>query len=123
MGSSGSGNFSDYSKNKPQGNKKNGGSSGKDQCGTAFTTSLEEVARSEYFLAHGEVPPLRTEVSVEARDGRIAVMAGNELSGYLPTQYNYILMCMTDGYNYSGAVTVSGNVPVPTIRVAIAPAS
>lgn len=123
MGSSGSGNFTDYSNNKPQGKKNNGGSSGKDQCGTAFTTSLDEVARSEYFIAREEVPPLRTEVSVRVRDGRIAVIAGNEQIGYLPTEYNYILMCFADGYSYSGAVTVSANRPVPAIRVAIAPAS
>ena len=65
MGSSGSGSFTDYSKQKPKPvGGKSGGSSGDDKCGKAFNTSLEEVSRCHYFVSNGKVPPKGTEIKI-----------------------------------------------------------
>jgi len=57
MGSTGTGNFSDYSENQKEnkgenssGSHETGGRSGSDKCLRAFTTKLEEVANSDYLV-------------------------------------------------------------------------
>ncbi len=57
MGSTGTGNFSDYSNLKPQNpNDETGGNSGVDICDRALSTKLVEVTRSDYYIKNGSVP-------------------------------------------------------------------
>ena len=122
MGSTGTGSFSDYSRrpSSPKGN--NGGSSGSDSCGQAIHTHLEEMERCAFFLTHGSVPNEGIEVSIVFNGVRIAAETnlGEEI-GYLPTRYNYIKICIDDGYSYSGVVVSSSNNPRPIIILDITP--
>jgi hypothetical protein len=141
MGSSGSGSFSDYS--KKSGSKKSrtkrpgsskgggggasggGGSSGESDCAKAIgDISLEEVARCEYYQKYSDVPRVSTQVRVRK------VLVGNrlgvennkgELLGYIPTEYNYLLGCLEEGYSYTGLVKSSLNVRVPRINIDLRP--
>lgn len=123
MGSTGSGSFSDYPKSKPiKPELENGGSSGTDKCGKAFSTSLEEVQRCTHFLEYGEVPPLQMQVSVGFNGSRLVVTNNEGVEiGYLPTKYNYIRFCLEENLNYGGIVTSSRNVPTPSVFVDITP--
>jgi len=123
MGSTGSGSFSDYSKRKstsPEAN--NGGASGKDKCGTAISTSLDEVSRCFYHINYGHVPPAGTQIFITFNGLRIVAETkiGEEI-GYFPTRYNYLKLCMDDGYKYSGRVSSSTELPTPSVFVDITP--
>lgn len=121
MGSTGSGSFSDYHDYKNSGKTSdNGGGSGEDQCAKAFSTYLEEVAVSEYYKKSGEVPPEGTEVIVKL-EGRLAVSIDETIVGYLPTEYNFLRGCMSDGFAYSGVIVKSTNTPIPSVMVDIVP--
>ena len=123
MGSTGSGSFSDYSKRKstsPEAN--NGGSSGNDKCGTAISTSLEEISRCFYYINYGHVPPTGTEISIAFNGLRIVAETkiGEEI-GYFPTRFNYLKLCIDDGYTYSGRISSSKDSPTPSVFVDIIP--
>jgi len=109
MGSSGSGNFSDYpgsSKKKPGGD--DGGSSADDRCGRAFSVSLEDVEHCDYFKSHGNACPADGTVLEIAQKKRIvAQTSAGEIVGNLPTQLNYLAACLRDGYTYAGQVRSS----------------
>ena len=124
MGSSGSGTFSDYSRHKPLKNEDadSGGSSGKDRCGQAFESALEEVSRCFYFMNRNSVPLAGTEVKITFNGLRFAIETtlGEEL-GYLPTGRNYIKVCIDSGFKYIGAVNSASLKPTPSIRVDIFP--
>lgn len=117
MGSSGSGNFGDYSgRPKTQsGGGSSGGSSGSDKCGEAFTASLEDVAAHDYYVNHGTVPAVGTELRIEVR-GRVVAVVGAESVGSLPTRLNYLARCLQDGYTYTGIITASSNGSNPQIQ-------
>lgn len=118
MGSTGSGNFSDYKRNI--GKADQGGDSGNDRCSKAFNSSLEEVQTCQYFTTHGVVPPIGTEVNVNFISPRLAVTDSNGLCiGYLPTSFNYLKTCMDDNFNYEGIVSSSSNNPLPFVSVDI----
>lgn len=123
MGSTGGGNFSDYSKSKPttlEGN--NGGASGNDNCGQAFNTPLEEVSRCRYYLNHSDVPEINTDIIISFNGSRIvaSTLEGEEL-GYLPTRFNYLKLCLNSNFSYSGFVNSSSLVPTPSIRIDVTP--
>lgn len=123
MGSTGSGSFTDYSKRKP--NKPEdggGGASGTDKCGTGFSANLEEVSRCFYFISNGIVPISGEDVKVTFNGSRLVVetILGEEI-GYLPTKYNYLKLCLDDGYNYNGVITSSKNKPTPSVFVDMIP--
>lgn len=142
MGSSGTGRFRDYP-GTPSGSSKtdkkfgggdnggdaegSGGGSGKqDQCLLVLeNVALEEVARSEYFIAYKILPPAGTAVAVRSSlcGGRIGVetVPALELVGLLPTEYNYLLRCMKQGYKYSGKVSSARSQPIPVVRVDLEP--
>lgn len=123
MGSSGTGSFSDYSEHTPKATGgKTGGGSGEDQCGRAFSTNLEDVSRCDYFLKHASVPPINTPVEIYFNKRLIAKTNKGEEIGYLPTRYNYIKLCLEDGYNYYGIVSASSSSPLTTVTIDIAPA-
>ncbi len=122
MGSTGSGSFTDYSQYKPTGSSGNGGGSGEDICGKAFSTHLQEVSRCFYYLNYNTIPPLGTDVKVRFNGLRLSVetLSGEEI-GYLPTRYNYLKNCLADNFTYSGKVTSSTETPVPSVHVDIVP--
>ena len=118
MGSTGSGNFSDYT-GKPKtgsGSGSSGGSSGSDKCGEPFATSLEDVASHDFYVNHGSAPAVGTQLTVEVR-GRVVAVAGTESVGSLPTRLNYLARCLQDGFTYTGIVTASSNGSNPQIQV------
>lgn len=129
MGSSGSGNFSDYSGS-------HGGSSGGEGGGAAGGGSnpntdrclediegvrIQEIENSEYYKSHGAIPRQGTKVVVRSNllDGRIAVetKSGNEVIGLLPTKLNYLRRCIEQGHSYSGEISESSGGLVPSLRV------
>lgn len=122
MGSTGSGNFSDYSgsgnsRSGDEGRTGGGGSSGVDRCKQAFSCSLEEVAQCEYYEENGDIPMEGTELAIEV-DGRvIAVDEDGVVVGAIPTRYNYIAECIADGYRYVGVVSFASKIPIPSIGV------
>ncbi|MBL7866767.1 hypothetical protein [Flavobacterium lindanitolerans] len=123
MGSTGSGTFSDYSRRKSANqNETNGGASGADNCGQAFSTLLEEVSRCFFFINYSTIPPSGTEVTIAFNGVRLVAenSLGEEL-GYLPTKYNYLKYCLNDKFRYSGFIDHSTLFPTPSIRVDIAP--
>jgi hypothetical protein len=117
MGSSGSGNFSDYS-GKPKTTSSggsSGGSSGSDKCGEAFTASLEDVASHDFYMNHGSAPAVGTQLTIKVK-GRVVAVAGGESVGSLPTRLNYLARCLQDGFTYTGIVTVSANGNSPRVQ-------
>jgi hypothetical protein len=46
---------------------------------------------------------------------------GEEI-GYLPTKYNYLKVCMDNGFRYTGSVRTVSIVPTPSVSVDITPA-
>lgn len=121
MGSTGSGSFSDYSQGDSN-NENTDGSSGEDRCRKAFSTSLDEVGRSEYFSNNNDVPPSGTAITIEFNKRIVVVDSNGTELGYLPTKYNYLKICMENGVEYEGSVQSSRDSPIPVIRVDIVPA-
>lgn len=119
MGSSGSGSFSDYSGSNRQSSSggSSGGSSGDDICRRAFSTSLEDVAQYAYFTNTSNVPPAGTILSIVVATRLIAVDQNGVHVGALPTKYNYLLGCMTNGNSYTGLVTFSQAGSSPRVDV------
>jgi hypothetical protein len=121
MGSSGSGNFSDYSQNKSVGANQ-GGKSGKDECNKAYSIILEEVDRCEYYINHSSLPPNGLSIKIdfhlrlEAKDA-----SSNEIIGYLPTKYNFLVNCIKNGFIFKGEIVSSITKPILIVRVDIAP--
>ncbi|MDP1622739.1 MAG: hypothetical protein Q8M08_10425 [Bacteroidales bacterium] len=122
MGSSGTGNFSDYSGSAPSSKgEKTGGASGEDKCLLAFSTILEDVARCQFFITHGTVPAEGEEIQVVFNTRIVAVSKIGEEIGYLPTKYNYLKVCMDNGTRYSGHVSSSSIDPIPSVRIDVIP--
>jgi len=123
MGSSGSGALTDYSKSRPKAiDDNNGGTSGNDECRKAFSTSLEDVSRCSYFIEYSDLPPIGTSITIVFNGVRLcaATLKGEEI-GYLPTKFNYIRNCISDGFKYGGDVRLLAMTPVPSITVDIIP--
>ncbi|MEJ8818561.1 hypothetical protein [Lacibacter sp. H407] len=121
MGSTGSGNFSDYSSNKtPQ--KNQGSKSTEDDCTKAYSLTLEDVERSEYFLANNSLPTEGTSVTIRHNIRLQAVETEtNQSIGYLPTSFNFLLKCLSSGIVYQGEVISSIERPVSVVKIDIAP--
>jgi hypothetical protein len=138
MGSSGTGNFSDYpgsAGGRPSGGQTSGGKGGggragggkpddTDQCQRFLTdVSLEEVALAEYFKNHNTVPPPKTKVRTRKKlvGGRIGVetVSSSEVVGYLPTVWNYLRGCMQKGWEYGGQVDDSSASKLPKVKVSL----
>lgn len=122
MGSSGSGNLSDYSGYKPNdGVGKSGGSSEENKCQKAFSAMLEEVDRSPYFTTKKDVPKVGETIDISFDKRPIAVSKEGLVIGYLPTKLNYIKMCLDDGYTYSGRVVRSSTGLVAAVSIDVEP--
>lgn len=118
MGSSGTGNLSDYSGRGSGGSQ--GGSSGSNKCENPVEEQLEEVATSPYMSNKGAVPPAGTDVTLNFAK-RLEVMDLTGLViGYLPTQYHYLIQCIGQGFVYKGTVVTSATGAVPAVLVRLA---
>lgn len=93
MGSSGPGNFSDYS-NYPKAIKGvTGAVDSEDKCALAFSTLIEDVDTCEYYSKKGVLPAVGTEVYVDFKVRLVVKSNDGLIIGYLPTKYNSQLYC------------------------------
>jgi hypothetical protein len=130
MGSTSSGTFKNY---PPTATKKGGsggpqgGGPGGDHCAQELlNVRLEEVGRSAYFQARNAVP--NTGIPVNLRTARLGPRlsidtADGQSIGFLPTEFNYLVVCMKKGFSYSGEVTASSLQPVPSVRINLRPSA
>ena len=83
MGSSGTGNFSDY-KNFPRAIKGvTGADDSEDKCALAFSTLIEDVDTCEYYCKKGILPAVGTEVYVEFNVRLVVISNDGLIIGYL----------------------------------------
>lgn len=121
MGSTGSGRLSDYSN---FGGAIKGVTGGKDlinKCDRAVATVLEDVETCDYYKKNGHVPAKGTFVIIILKTRLAAVDENGDVIGHLPTEYNYLLECLNDGYQYEGEVSGSFDSPVPSVYIAVTP--
>ena len=121
MGSAGNGRFGMYS-GGGAGSIVGGGNVGGDECPLVIENILlEDVAISEYFLNHNDVPSAGepVELAMQLVNKRLAVVLTRtqETIGNLPVSYNYLNLCIKKGKRYSGEIKSSGLSPVPFIVV------
>ena len=123
MGSSGPGNFSDYS-NYPRAIKGvTGAVDSEDKCALAFSTLIEDVDTCEYYSKKGMLPAVDTEVSVEFKVRLVVKSNDGLIIGYLPTKYNYLRYCIVKGFTYTGVVSNVSSTPINTVIVDITPST
>ncbi len=119
MGSSGSGNISDYpgtSRGGSGGGIGGGGEPPVDRCERAFSVRLEDIEHSDYFRTYGAPPPVGETLHVRQRKRLVAETSAGQSVGNLPTSYNYLASCMKSGWGYTGTVrTTSVAPPITTI--------
>ncbi|MCI7070647.1 hypothetical protein [Bacteroides pyogenes] len=121
MGSTGSGNFSDY-KNFSKARKGVTGSEDSiDKCALAFSTLVEDVDACDFYIKNGKLPTVGDIVSVEFNVRLIVTAEDGTIIGYLPTEYNYLRNCIAKGFTYFGRVSVVGTTPINTVVVDIIP--
>ncbi len=118
MGSTGSGNFSDYSGTNLNRNGSGGGND-ENECGKAFSAEVEEVANNDYYKNNG-LPSIGVSCVISAKK-RIEVWINEELLGYLPTEFNYLLACLNDGYSYLGFVEHASEDKYPRVNIDVSP--
>lgn len=123
MGSSGPGNFSDYS-NYPRAIKGvTGAVDSEDKCALAFSTFIEDVDTCEYYSKKGMLPAVDTEVSVDFKVRLVVKNNDGLIIGYLPTKYNYLRNCIVKGFSYTGVVSNVSSTPINTVIVDITPST
>ena len=121
MGSTGPGNFSDYS-NYPRAIKGvTGAVDSEDKCALAFSTLIEDVDTCEYYSKKGVLPAVGTEVYVDFKVRLVVKSNDGLIIGYLPTKYNYLRNCIVKGFNYTGVVSNASSTPINTVIVDITP--
>lgn len=121
MGSSGNGMFGTY-RGGGAGSIVNGENDGGDGCPLEIQNiRLEDVAISEYFLNHNDVPSAgeSVELAMKLINKRLAVVLSStqEVIGNLPVTYNYLNLCIKKGKRYSGEIKSSGLSPIPFVVV------
>lgn len=123
MGSSGPGNFSDYS-NYPRAIKGvTGAVDSEDKCALAFSTLIEDVDNCEYYSKKGVLPAVGTEVYVDFKVRLVVKSNDGLIIGYLPTKYNYLRNCIVKGFTYTGVVSNVSSTPINTVIVDITPST
>lgn len=123
MGSSGPGNFSDYS-NYPRAIKGvTGAVDSEDKCALAFSTLIEDVDTCEYYSKKGMLPGVGTEVYVDFKVRLVVKSNDGLIIGYLPTKYNYLRNCIVKGFTYTGVVSVASSTTINTVIVDITPST
>ncbi len=121
MGSTGSGRLSDYSRFGGAVKGVTGGEDLINKCDRAVATALEEVETCDYYKKKGNVPEKNTYVKIGFKARLVALNEEGDVIGYLPTEYNYLLGCLSDGYQYEGEVSGSFDTPVPSVYIAVTP--
>ena len=121
MGSTGSGRLSDYTRFRGAIKGVTGGEDLINKCDRAVATVLEEVATCDYYKKNGHVPAKGTYVKIGLKTRLVAFDENGDVIGYLPTEYNYLLECLNDGYQYEGEVSGSFETPVHSVYIAVTP--
>ncbi len=117
MGSSGTGNLSDYKDTKADKVGGPGGSSGQDQCSEPITTFLEDVERCKYYTAHHSLPKVGSSVRVQLSKRLVVTTNAGEVIGYIPTKFNYLAACIKSGIEFEGEITISSDKPIVKVQV------
>ena len=120
MGSTGSGHLSDYSDYVGAIKGVTGGDDLVNVCDKAVTTSLEDVATSEFYKKYNTIPSLNTRVSIILDVRLVAKNSEGVTIGNLPTNLNYLLGCIEEGYQYEGVVVRAYEKPLPAVVIALA---
>ena len=115
MGSTGSGNFTDY-QDFSSSSPKQGGLSTDNDCGKAFRTDLEDVDISEYYKSNGKLPDVNLPIVIGFNGSRIVALVADQEIGNLPTKYNYLRKCMSD-ITYSGMISHISTIPINSITI------
>ena len=121
MGSTGAGRLSDYTRFRGAIKGVTGGEDLIDKCERAVATVLEDVETCDYFKKYGHVPAKGTFIKIGLKTRLVALDENDDVMGYLPTEYNYLLDCLTKGYQYEGEVSGSFETPVPSVYIAATP--
>jgi hypothetical protein len=121
MGSTGSGRLSDYTRFRGAVKGVTGGEDLINKCDRAVATVLEDVETCDYYKKNGHVPAKGTYVKIALQTRLVAVDEKGDVIGHLPTEYNYLLECLNDGYQYEGEVSGSFETPVPSVYIAVTP--
>lgn len=121
MGSTGSGRLTDYSRFRGAVKGVTGGEDLINKCDRAIATALEDVETCDYFKKKGIVPAKGTYVKIALKTRLVALDENGDVIGHLPTEYNYLLECLNDGYQYEGEVSGSFDTPVPSVYIAATP--
>lgn len=121
MGSTGSGRLSDYTRFRGAIKGVTGGDDLINKCDRAVATVLEDVETCDYYKKNGHVPAKGTYVKIALQTRLVAVDEKGDVIGHLPTEYNYLLECLNDGYQYEGEVSGSFETPVPSVYIAVTP--
>lgn len=121
MGSTGSGKLSDYTRFRGAVKGVTGGEDLVDKCDRAVATVLEEVETCDYYKKRGNVPAKGTSVRIGLNTRIVAFDDNNDVIGYLPTEYHYLLECLAGGYQYEGEVSGAFESPVPSVYIAVTP--
>lgn len=119
MGSTGSGNFSDFQGHKSK-NTNQGGSSVNSECGKAFATDLEDIEISTYYITNNKLPEVNSKINISFNGTRIVALLNNHEIGNLPTKFNYLVACLQD-YNYIGIISSTTINPISTITINATP--
>lgn len=121
MGSTGTGNFSDY-KNFSRAIKGiTGADDSEDKCALAFSTFIEDVDTCEYYSKKGTLPAVGTEVCIDFKVRLVVKSNDGLIIGYLPTKYNYLRYCIVKDFKYTGVVSNVSSTPINTVIVDITP--
>lgn len=121
MGSTGTGNFSDY-KNFSRAIKGiTGADDSEDKCALAFSTFIEDVDTCEYYSKKGTLPAVGTEVCIDFKVRLVVKSNDGLIIGYLPTKYNYLRNCIVKDFKYTGVVSNVSSTPINTVIVDITP--
>lgn len=123
MGSTGTGNFSDY-KNFSRAIKGiTGAEDSEDKCALAFSTFIEDVDTCEYYSKKGTLPAVGTEVCIDFKVRLVVKSNDGLIIGYLPTKYNYLRYCIVKDFKYTGVVSNVSSTPINTVIVDITPST
>ena len=123
MGSSGTGNFSDYSNFQRAIKGVTGAVDSEDKCALAFSTLIEDVDTCEYYSEKGTLPAIGTEVYIDFKVRLVVKSNEGLVIGYLPTKYNYLRNCILKGFTYTGVVSNASSTPINTVIVDITPSA
>lgn len=123
MGSSGTGNFSDYLNFQGAIKGVTGAEDSEDKCALAFSTLIEDVDTCEYYSKKRTLPSVGTEVFVDFKFRLLVKSNDGLIIGYLPTKYNYLRNCIVKGFNYTGVVSNASSTPINTVVVDITPSA